>query len=51
MGPNTIKYAKKVVLKKNNKKKSLLNINIKKDIKNLFKVLIEHFIEFIVSCT
>jgi hypothetical protein len=49
-----IKYAKKVVPKNLISKKSLFDINLKKDIKNLFKLhfeIVEHFIEFIVSCT
>jgi hypothetical protein len=49
-----IKYAKKVVLQKIYLKNNLFStLTLKKDIKNLFKLhfeIIEHFIEFIVSC-
>ncbi len=49
-----IKYAQKVVLQKIYLKNNLFStLTLKKDIKNLFKLhfeIIEHFIEFIVSC-
>jgi hypothetical protein len=46
-GPSMIKYAKKVVFKKINFKKSLVST-----FKNVFKLhfeIVEHFIAFIVS--
>jgi hypothetical protein len=49
-----IKYAKKVVLKTFNFINTFFNININKNMKNLFKFhfeIMEHFIEFILSCT
>lgn len=49
-----IKYAKNVVLKKELKNIFFPTLTLKIYIKNLFKLhfkIIEHFIEFIVSCT
>jgi hypothetical protein len=54
MGPSMIKYAKKVVVIFFPKNSLFPTLTLKEDIKNLFKLhfeIIEHFIEFIVSCT
>jgi len=53
LGPSMVKYAKKVVLRKFNLKNNLFPTLILKNIKNLFKLnfeILEHFIEFIISC-